>query len=795
MRQRSMGAVLFVLLVSAGMTVGPCKRGLEPVSDLIPLIQLQAGVADTLVAADLFYAKRYALSFEPHAQIDAEFLPESGQVVLKARSDFEGLALLKARQGRERIVLPVRSRIVPEHRFQLTPGGHPTEVTVFGGFNSWNRHNLPMTDSNGDGTFDCSVSLEPGRYEYRFYVDGQERIDAGNPKRVPNPFGEFNSLIEVAPRHTGRLHVHHLARESRGDSLMIRFAVTQNGRPFDVNRTQVLALVGNSILPEAQIHVEGSTVTLCLAMERAGTVRCAVSSGGNVSLFQQARLGPDQPAWAWRDAVMYSMMIDRFSDGDPGNNRPISHPELADQANYHGGDLQGIIDKMDEGYFDSLGVNVLWLFPVNDNPDQPYQEFPEPHRWFTGYHGYWPVHPRRIESRFGNIELFKSLVDKAHARGYRVLLDFVANHVHENHPFYVEHPEWFGQLNLPDGRKNIRHWDEYRLTTWFDTFLPSFDYLGSDEALEAMTDNAVWWLKETGIDGFRQDAVKHIPNRFWRALKRKIAQQIEVPQQRKVYQIGETFGGYDLVSSYVNNGQLDAQFNFQIYDVGQYIFLTPGTSFEVLDSEMQRTFAVYGMHHLMGNLMDSHDKVRFMAQADGDVPLGDALATEKAWTDRPRVDHASSYEKAKLYLAFVLTIPGVPVIYYGDEIGLTGAADPDNRRPMRFADALKPIEEAMKANVSQLIQLRRDHSALRHGDMVTLKAEGDIYAYVRSDTKERVLVVLNKGEKAQAVTLQLPAFYGTQEVVSLLDHGGVQIEGQRLRLNVPPLGAGIYRLK
>ncbi len=171
---------------------------------------------------------------------------------------------------------------------------------------------------------------------------------------------------------------------------------------------------------------------------------------------------------------------------------------------------------------------------------------------------------------------------------------------------------------------------------------------------------------------------------FGDLLTKKIKERIEIPDETKVYQIGETFGGYDLISSYVSNGQLKSQFNFNLYDTAIPVFLQKESSFELLDLQMQKTFQVYGVNHLMGNLVSSHDKIRYMAYADGDLEINDGRASEIAWKNPPKVDHPSSYDKLKLHLAYILTIPGVPVIYYGDEIGMTGASDPDNRRMMRF---------------------------------------------------------------------------------------------------------------
>ncbi|MGE5806435.1 MAG: alpha-amylase family glycosyl hydrolase, partial [Ignavibacteria bacterium] len=452
----------------------------------------------------------------------------------------------------------------------------------------------------------------------------------------------------------------------------------------------------------------------------------------------------------------------------------------------------GILSKIDEGYFDSLGINTLWLSPVADNTDSAYRETPEPHRFYTGYHGYWPVHPTNAEEHFGNFELLKKLIQKAHEHGIKVLLDYVAHHVHIEHPFWKEHREWFGQLKLPDGRLNLRLWDEQRLTTWFEPYMPSFDYTRSKEALEVMTNNALWWLKETGADGFRHDAVKHVPNEFWRTLTKKIKKEFN---QADIYQIGETFGSYDLISSYVNNGQLNSQFNFNLYDIATTIFLDTNSSFSDLDIEMKKTFSVYGNNHLMGNLIDSHDKVRFMAFADGDVPVGGAGADEIGWKNPPEADNQLSFKKLELYFAYLLTIPGVPVIYYGDEFGMTGASDPDNRRMMKFGNQLDTNEKKMLQNAREIVQLRKNHSALRYGDFLTLQADENIYAYLRSDTNERILVILNKNISSSKADLKFPSFYNLTMAFNLSNGEKKEIIADALSTTIEPLSFRIFSIK
>jgi cyclomaltodextrinase len=278
-------------------------------------------------------------------------------------------------------------------------------------------------------------------------------------------------------------------------------------------------------------------------------------------------------------------------------------------------------------------------------------------------------------------------------------------------------------------------------------------------------------------------------------LTRKINENVDQSDKLKVYQIGETFGGYDLISSYVDNGQLNAQFNFNLYDTALPVFLKNENSFALLDLQMQKTFQVYGVNHLMGNIVSSHDKIRYMAYADGDLEINDGRASEIAWTIPPTVDHPSSYDKLKLQYAYVLTIPGVPVIYYGDEIGMTGAADPDNRRMMRFDNNLTEFEKQTFKDISKLVHIRKDHSALRYGDFLTLQADKNIYAYIRSDMNERILIVLNKSENDQITSLKIPEFYNINRATDLITGESYSLNQNMFSQSIGGIGYKILKLE
>ncbi len=793
--------IIFVFILSGLFACKQKER--SEIRDLIEPVVITAGQNDTLLISDLFYARTYPLQFLTNPQLDVRYEQENGELILRAHPSFEGYALLQFKLIGETYAIPVFSRIKQKHVFTFKPTSKPRQrMNIMGTFNDWNRNGLPMQDNDGDGIYEIELELDPGQYLYQFVIDRKEIWDPQNPHKVDNGFGSFNSVVLIPRRHTQKTFLHNAGYVIGEKDVILTFVYTEENDSGYLKRSDIRVLLGNKKLPDTWIMIKNDQINVKLPRGQLNgftPVRLVVSRNGLVSNLQTVFLEDGVPSgkinkFNWQDAIIYSLMIDRFYDGDKSNSVPVVHDSLSPKVNYMGGDLQGILTKLHEGYFDSLGVNTFWLFPVNQNTNHAFREYPPPHRYYSAYHGYWPTSSEKVEEHFGDMDLLKMVVKTAHEHSMKVLLDFTANHVHKEHPFFRDHRDWFGTLELPDGRKNLRLWDEHRLTTWFEPYLPSFDYLGSEEALETMTDNAVWWIKQIGADGFRHDAVKHVPNKFWRTLTRKMKQQIEIPENRRLYQIGETFGSYRLIRSYVNNGQLNAQFNFNLYDTALYVFLHPEVSFSILDKELQKAFAVYGVNNLMGNIMDSHDKVRYMAYADNDIMLNSSESIEIGWTNPPRVDHATSYEKEKLYLTYLLTIPGIPTIYYGDEIGMTGAADPDNRRMMRFGDALQKPEKKMLRDVSKLIHLRRKHSALRYGDFQTLLANENCFVYLRTDMHERILVVLNKSNRSQDLEIRIPQVYHANRARDLLSGDEARIQNNVLVVTIPSLGEKIYRI-
>ena len=784
---------LFILTVNFAQTI----------QDLIQPINLIQDQTTKVLISDIFYSDNYNVEFSSSKNISVSYDNSTMEVSLTPKNNFSGMELISFKHNGEVYQLPVKLTKSQKYLFTYKPQVGEKNVNLFGQFNSWDRQSIPMKDTNGDGVLEVEIPLDPGRYEYKFFVDGREVVDPSNPDKVPNGMGDFNSLRIIEESANDKMFLHILGSEIKKSELLLKFYFENVDKSMRMDKESFIALFDNKKFPSELIKINGREITLTIKNKMLSGnhfVRVAVNRMGKHSNIQTVQLNNgivagNSGTHTLNDNIIYCMMIDRFNNGDKSNDNPIVHDSLFAQANYQGGDLQGIINKMEDGYFDKLGVNAFWISPIVDNTNNAYREYPAPHRWYTGYHGYWPVSATKVEEHFGDMNLAKELVNKAHKKDINIFWDYVAHHVHQENWMWRDHRDWFGTFNLPNGRLNLRLWDEYRLTTWFEPYMPSFDYAGSYEALEFMTDNAVWWLKVTGADGFRHDAVKHVPNEFWRLLTKKLKEEIEIPQNKKLYQIGESFGGIDLIASYVNNGQLSAQFNFNLYDVAIPTFLDEKASFKLLDYQMQKSFQVFGYNNLMGNIMDSHDKIRYMAYADGDLAINDGRASDFAWNNPPKVDDPKSYDKLKLHLAYLLTIPGIPIIYYGDEIGMTGASDPDNRRMMRFGDDLNEYEKQTHVDVSKLIHIRKEHPALRYGDFLTLQADENIYAYLRSDMNERILTVVNKNNNDQSLEFTLLAMYKISKAKDLVSGKEYEVKNNKILLNVNGIKYLILKLE
>ena len=459
--------------------------------------------------------------------------------------------------------------------------------------------------------------------------------------------------------------------------------------------------------------------------------------------------GTDGQPW-WNDTVYYEIFVRSFYDSDGDGV----------------GDLNGLIEKLDylndgdPATTDDLGITGLWLMPIMESPS---------------YHGYDVVDYYTVDQEYGTVEDFQRLMDEAHKRGIRVIVDLVLNHTGRDNPWFQEaqdegdpYRDWYLWADEDPGYKGpwgetVWHptGDEYFYGVFWEG-MPDLNYR-NPAVTEQMHDISRFWLQEMGVDGFRLDAVKHLIEEgqlqenteatyAWFADYQTFYESI-APQAMV---IGEVWSPTPAVVRYIDNG-LDLAFEF---DLAQAILnsVEDGRQ-DGVAAQMEKVVAGYpaGQYAVF---LTNHDQNRVMSELN------------------------TNADKARLAGTILLTAPGVPFIYYGEEIGLRGIKpDEDLRRPMQWSAEENagftsgtpwrpPHRTYTEFNVASessdpnsllshyraLVQLRSNHEALRVGDWALVETgTPKVYAFLRFSDDEVILVLLNlRDEELADYALSLP---------------------------------------
>ena len=441
------------------------------------------------------------------------------------------------------------------------------------------------------------------------------------------------------------------------------------------------------------------------------------------------------------DDVIYLIMIDRFADGDRSNN---AKDDFQNARSYHGGDLRGIIDRLP--YLKELGVTALWLTPWHDNWNGV-NRCEKPWCPNTYYHGYHAVDYYAVEDRFGDFATLRELVDKARALGLKVIQDQVANHVGSQHPWVQDPPlpNWFhGTLadhQLNSFRNSVllsphSHPRDVRnvLDGWFSDDLPDMNQ-EEPEVARYEIQNALWWVGVTGIDGIRQDTIQYMPRTFIRDLSNALHRQYP-----KLWMVGEVFERDAAHTAFFIGGhtgwdgidtKLDSVFDFALWNTSLNVF-TNKLPVRALREQLKYD-ALYPDPSKLTVLANNHDTPRFLSLEGADMT------------------------GAMLHTAFILSVRGIPQLYYGEEIAMEGGEDPDNRRdfPVSAFEARtrKSKEREMFDWTRDWIRLRREHSAIRRGKLIDLFYDDNVYVFARQDNTETVVIAINRQDKEREVSL------------------------------------------
>lgn len=680
-------------------------------------------------------------------------------------------------------------------RFVFPLGRQANSVAVAGEWNAFSTSANPMSDGTFTNVYRAAIELPPGDYGYKFVADGDWRLDPGNAL-TRYVGGVENSRLIVPDCNVPLLRVERAEATSDG-SIEIDVQYLDGARRAGLDPGSVRVTMNRQPVAADVVRVDLVSGRIAIRVRGLENNKYTFRVNARDHAARAARelIVPmwveDQP-FDWRDGVMYFAFTDRFRNGDPSNDAPLDGIDA--RANYQGGDLRGVLAALREGYFEALGVRTIWLSPVNANTNSPGRG--NDGRMYSGYHGYWPSEPRAVEERFGTMEDLRALTAEAHRRGIRVIFDLVQNQLHRDHPYYRDHARdgWFnGDGSCVCGGPGC-DWDSHALDCWFTSYLPDVNWT-SMPTVDQMIDDALFWLTEADADGFRVDAVKHMQHIASTTLRARIRENLETGNAR-YYLVGETFtggdqGGRDLIQSYVSERELWGQFDFPIFWATVRAFAQNEGTMGDLDGAVRAGEATY-QNAIMSPFLGNHDVERFISRAAGDL-MGNTM--DQAWNNPPpQPDRDEPYDRLFLALTFILTQPGVPLIYYGDEIGMPGAADPDNRRLMRFGPDLSPREQRLLERVRVIAHARGTHPGLRRGARRTLHTDGDGYVYARGAGPDLAIVAINRGATTRSVRVNVPPELGAegQTLRDLLGGPSVTISGGAFDVPFTPRGAALY---
>lgn len=470
-------------------------------------------------------------------------------------------------------------------------------------------------------------------------------------------------------------------------------------------------------------------------------------------------------AWAadWSREVLYFVLIDRFADGDPSNNRGV---DRRNPGGWHGGDLKGLTAQLDE--LRDLGVTALWINPVQQQqargmPAQAPGVQPFQHE---GFHGYWIHDFGAMEPRFGSVDDLKRLVDAARERGIKVLLDVVYNH--------TGYTSRYSGRRTADGQPWIRLGEgncEVDAVTCAVGGLPDLR-VELPEVRDHVLDANIALARQAGVAGFRLDTYKHIGSDFWAEHRRRTRDQLG----RDFFLLAEYWGGTaQSLDGVFERDEVDSGFDFSFKGSCEAWVQGRGRSV-AFGAYLRSRHTVRAGYHL-AHYLSSHDEPMMLGNLGGDR------------------------ERFRLCVALQMTSLGIPVIYYGEEVARGGHDWPLNRNDMPWGSRDIqpgkgiPRDEAMRAYYKQLIAVRREHVALTRGGFTLLTGPQDpVLAFLRRDaaSSDQVLVLANRDDRPVEVEVPAGELWGAPAARDRLAGDNVALVDGRLRVTVPAKSARLF---
>jgi glycosidase len=442
--------------------------------------------------------------------------------------------------------------------------------------------------------------------------------------------------------------------------------------------------------------------------------------------------------------IIYLVTPDRFANGDTSNDYI---PGMKDRFNpespsgRHGGDIQGIIDKLD--YLDDLGVTAIWITPLLENNTK------------LSYHGYAATDLYKIDPRFGTNELYKKLVEEAHNRGLKIIYDHVNNHIGIYHQWVSTPPtvDWFnvnadGHFITPHQKISIydsnspKFVADSTLNGWFVNEMPDLNHRNPFIA-KYLIQNTIWWIEFTGMDGIREDTYPYSDQKYLSEWAKTLLEEYS-----EFNIVGEVWiNDAAFLAPYQSKSVLNTYFDTHLPSVTDFGFFNAVHNVFNNNESIKQIYETLSKDFLFADpskllvFLDNHDIERIMYLVKGNV------------------------ERFKLALTLIMTVRGIPQIYYGTEIGLVGGKGHGNLRvnfpggfPGDKRNAFTRSGRTSEENnifefVKKLMQLRKNYKALNKGKFIHFPPVNEVYFYFRIYNDEKILVLLNNSSEKQLIDL------------------------------------------
>lgn len=516
-------------------------------------------------------------------------------------------------------------------------------------------------------------------------------------------------------------------------------------RGENLNNSSVKSLDKNLKISNIRINSRGDYIFFDVEIPKnikSGKYNFEISNKNGKSLIPFEILAPlnNKIQTITNEDIIYLIMTDRFSDGDSSNNKDV---DRQNPRAWHGGDFKGIQQKIP--YLKELGITAIWLTPWYDNPDEA-NNCDKPWCPNTNYHGYHAIDYYGVENHFGTMADLQELIRECQKNGIKVIQDQVANHVGVQHVWAKSAPleNWFSpqtqnsfnnSVLLSPNSSQIER--DNLLKGWFNELLPDLNQ-DEPEVAKYEIQNALWWIGMTGINGIRQDTIQYMPRKFIRDWSSAIRKQYP-----NFYLVGEVFEEDSAQTAFFQgrktgwdgiDTELPSVFDFKLWRTSQEVFTGKKPARALRD--VLKYDGLYSNINNVTVLANNHDTDRFMSLS------------------------GATKEGAKLHTAFILATRGIPQLYYGEEILMTGGHDPDNRKDFsggfngdasdKFTkNGRTPDEQEMFQNVKNLIKIRKESKALRYGKTIDLLYNENFYVFARHFNNEVIIVGINNSEKKE----------------------------------------------